>query len=321
MLAPRWPRFCRQETPLRRSPGVVAAAYNPSMQARPYGGTGILVSALGLGAGQLGDARLEEAQAADLIAAALDGGITLIDTAPSYGLSEQRLGRHLGARRDQVVLSTKLGYGVEGIPDWTGPCITAGVEQALRVLRTDRLDIAHLHSCPWPVLAADEVIAALVAARDAGKVRAIACSGENEDLAYALGRPEFDGYMASLNLFDQRVIDDALPRLGGRGFIAKRPVANHPWRFTERPVGDYCEPYWERWQAMGLDSGGLDWGESALRFALSIPGVSSAIVGTGRPEHLREALAWAAQGPLAAADVARWRDGFRAHDRGWTGQV
>jgi aryl-alcohol dehydrogenase-like predicted oxidoreductase len=291
------------------------------MERREYGCTGLEVSALGLGAGQLGDARLDEREAADLIATAVDGGITLIDTAPSYGLSEQRLGRHLGARRDAVVLSTKLGYGVDGIADWTGPCITAGVEQALRVLRTDRLDIAHLHSCPWQVLAGDEVIAALVAAREAGKVRAIAYSGENEDLAYALGRPEFDGYMASLNLFDQRLIDDALPRLDGRGFIAKRPVANHPWRFAERPVGDYCESYWARWQAMGLDAGGLDWGELALRFTLSLPGVSSAVVGTGRPQHLREAIAWAARGGLPADSVARWREAFRRHDQGWTGQI
>lgn len=291
------------------------------MQHRGYGRTGLEVSALGLGAGQLGDARLSDDEAARLIDAAVDGGITLIDTAPSYGLSEQRLGRHLGVRRDAVVLSTKLGYGVEGIPDWTGPCITAGVEQALRVLRTDRLDIAHLHSCPWQVLAADEVIAALVAAREAGKVRAIAYSGENEDLAYALGRPDFDGFMASLNLFDQRVIDEALPRLDGRGFIAKRPVANHPWRFAERPVGDYCGPYWDRWQAMGLDAEGLDWGELALRFTLSIPGVSSAIVGTGRVAHLREAVEWAGNGPLPAASTARWRQAFQAHDRGWTGQI
>ena len=291
------------------------------MGSRPYGRTGLSLSALGLGAGQLGDARLVEDEVAALIGAALDAGITLVDTAPSYGLSEQRLGRHLGARRDGVVLSTKLGYGVEGVPDWTGPCITAGVERALRVLRTDRLDIAHLHSCPWQVLAADEVIAALVAAREAGKVRAIAYSGENEDLAYALGRPEFDGYMASLNLFDQRVVAEALPRLGGRGFIAKRPVANHPWRFPAQPVGDYAEAYWLRWQAMALDADGLPWGELALRFALSIPGVSGAIVGTSRVEHLRQAVEWAGRGALPAAVVARWQARFQACDDGWTGQI
>ena len=288
---------------------------------RSYGSTGLRVSALGLGAGQLGDARLSEGDAEALLSGAIDAGVSLVDTAPSYGLSEQRIGRYLGARRDAAVISTKLGYGVPGIPDWTGACITAGVDQALRVLRTDRIDIAHLHSCPWQTLAANEVIEALVAAKQAGKLRAIAYSGENEDLAYALGRPEFDGYMASLNLFDQRVIGDALPRLGGRGFIAKRPVANHPWRFSERPLGDYSETYWLRWQAMGLDADGLDWGELALRFTLSVPGVSSAIVGTGKLGHLREAIAWAEKGPLDAETVARWQSRFAEKDAGWTGQT
>ena len=289
--------------------------------ARPYGSSGLQVSELGLGAGQLGDARLSEADAADLMAASVDAGVTLIDTAPSYGLSEQRIGRHLSARRRHVVISTKLGYGVDGIPDWTGPCITAGVDQALRILRTDYLDIAHLHSCPWTVLAQGEVVDALERVKQSGKVRAIAYSGENEDLDYAVGMDRFDGFMASLNLFEQRVIDRILPRITNKGFIAKRPSANHPWRFDVQPVGDYCEPYWQRWQAMGLDSGGMDWGELAIRFALTIPGVSSAIVGTGRTAHLRQNRDWAMEGPLDPETVARWRQRFAECDEDWSGQI
>ena len=143
---------------------------------RPYGSSGVHVSALGLGAGKLGHGEVSEDSAAALLAAALDAGITLIDTAPSYGLSEQRIGRHLGERRNQAVISTKLGYGVEGIPDWTGPCITGGVERALRILRTDRIDIAHLHSCPREVLERSEVIDALDRAKAAGKNRVEAAS-------------------------------------------------------------------------------------------------------------------------------------------------
>lgn len=290
---------------------------------RSYGSTGIEVSALGLGAGQLGDERLSGPEAEALLLGALDAGVTLVDTAPSYGLSEQRIGRCLGgARRAGVVLSTKLGYGVPGVPDWTGPCIAGGVEQALRVLRTDRIDIAHLHSCPREVLERGEVVDALERAKAAGKLRAIAYSGENEDLAYALDCGRFDGLMASLNPFDQRVADAVLPRLGGLGFIAKRPVANHPWRFARQPAGDYCEPYWLRLQAMGLaPPEGMDWGEFALRFTLSVPGVASAIVGTSRLAHLRENLAWAALGPLEPGLVAAWRARFRACDSAWTGQV
>ena len=291
------------------------------IEQRPYGQTGLTVSALGLGAAQVGDARISEAEAAALLAATVDAGITLIDTAPSYGLSEQRIGRHLASRRNQIVLSTKLGYGVAGIEDWTGPCITAGVDQALRVLRTDRIDIAHLHSCPRATLERGEVVDSLERAKLAGKIRAMAYSGENDDLAYALAMQRFDGFMASLNICDQRVIDATLPSLQGKGFIAKRPSANHPWRFDQAPVGDYCEPYWHRWRAMGLSSHGLDWGELAIRFALSIPGVASAIVGTGSLTHLQQNLVWAAAGELDASMVKELRSSFRQHDDDWSGQI
>jgi aryl-alcohol dehydrogenase-like predicted oxidoreductase len=292
------------------------------IEQRSYGATGIRVSALGLGAGQLGDERLSESEAEALLKAALDAGITLVDTAPSYGVSEPRIGRYLGARRDGAVLSTKLGYGVPGVPDWTGPCITGGVEQALRVLRTDRIDVAHLHSCPREVLERGEVVDALAAAKAAGKLRAIAYSGENADLAYALASQRFDGLMASLNPFEQRVADEVLPNLGRTGFIAKRPVANAPWRFPEQPHGDYSEPYWLRMRAMGMaPPGEMPWGEFALRFTLSVPGVASAIVGTGRLAHLLENVGWAEKGPLEPALVEAWRQRFRARDEGWIGQV
>jgi aryl-alcohol dehydrogenase-like predicted oxidoreductase len=289
---------------------------------RPYGNTGLQLSALGLGAGQLGDERLSERDAEALLLGAIDAGVTLVDTAPSYGVSEARIGKYLATRRDQVVLSTKLGYGVPGIADWTGPCITGGVEQALRVLRTDRIDIAHLHSCPRDVLERGEVVDALEAAKAAGKLRAIAYSGENEDLEHACASGRFDGLMASLNPFEQRVADAVLPKLGGTGFIAKRPVANAPWRFAEQPHGDYSETYWLRMRAMGkAPPGEMPWGEFALRFTLSVPPVASAIVGTSRLAHLLENVAWAKKGPLDAALVAAWRQRFRERDQGWTGQV
>ena len=288
---------------------------------RPYGKSGLMVSALGLGAMQIGDPGLEEAKAASLLNAAVDAGITLIDTARSYGLSEERIGRHLASRRDDIVISTKLGYGIDGYEDWTGPCITAGIEQALRMLHTDRIDIAHLHSCPRATLERGEVIAALEKAKRDGKVRAIAYSGDNDDLAYAVATGRFDGFMASLNICDQRVIDDVLPKVAAQGFIAKRPAANHPWRFSERPVGDYCEEYWLRWHTMQLSNHGREWGEVAIRFALSSPQVSSAIIGTGSMEHLKQNIAWAEAGALEADSFEELCAAFRHHDRGWLGQI
>lgn len=288
---------------------------------RPYGNSGISVSALGLGAGQIGDARLDEAAVGNLLNTAVDAGITLIDTARGYGLSEERIGRHLAARRNEIVLSTKLGYGIDGFADWTGPCITAGVEAALQRLRTDRIDIVHLHSCPAETLARGEVIDALDAAKRAGKLRVIAYSGENSDLDYAVDCGRFDGFMASLNLCDQRVIEQVLPRIADKGFISKRPSANHPWRFAERPVGDYCEAYWLRWRAMEASNFGHPWGEIAIRFAASISGVSSAIVGTANPANLAQNIDWFGIGPLPAYQLGNLRAAFLQHDRGWVGQL
>ena len=87
---------------------------------RPLGRTGLSVFPVGLGAGALGDPSLGEAEAERLLLGALDLGVNLIDTAPSYGLSEERIGRILGARRAQVVLSTKGGYGVPGAETTVG---------------------------------------------------------------------------------------------------------------------------------------------------------------------------------------------------------
>src|SRR6266508_1640164 len=84
----------------------------PSLN-RAFGATGVTVPALGFGAAAAGDPTLSEADAGALLNGAVDAGATLIDTARSYGLSEERIGRHLSHRRRGLVLSTKVGYGVD----------------------------------------------------------------------------------------------------------------------------------------------------------------------------------------------------------------
>src|SRR5205823_2689981 len=168
----------------------------------------------------------DEGEAGRLLHGALDLGVTLFDTARSYGLSEERIGRHLAGRRHEVVLSTKIGYGIPGYDDWTGPVITAGVEAALGRLRTDRIDVVHLHSCPLAVLERGEVVAALRAAVAAGKVRVAAYSGDNAPLDWAVASGAFGSVETSVNLVDQRAIERSLPSAGERGLgvIAKRPA-------------------------------------------------------------------------------------------------
>ncbi len=290
---------------------------------RAFGSTGLVVSALGFGAGQIGSPDLPEPEVETLLNELLDLGVTLIDTARGYNLSEARIGRYLSHRRQEFVLSTKIGYDIPGYPDWTGPTITAGIEEALRRLQTDYLDIVHLHSCTLEVLEQGEVIAALQAAVAAGKVRVAAYSGDNEPLDWAAKSGQFGSIETSINLCNQRVIDTSLATAHERGLgvIAKRPVANAPWRFTSRPVGNYAEVYWERWQAMGIDPGPYEWQELALRFVAYLPDVSSCIVGTRNLEHLRHNLELVKRGPLPAETVAEIRRAFKEHDQDWIGQV
>jgi aryl-alcohol dehydrogenase-like predicted oxidoreductase len=293
------------------------------MERRPFGRTGLTVPILGFGAGHVGDPALDEAEVGRLLHGALDLGVTLIDTARSYGLSEERIGRHLAGRRDEFVLSTKVGYGIPGHDDWTGPVITAGVDAALGRLRTDHVDIVHLHSCPLAVLERGEVIAALRAAVAAGKVGVAAYSGDNEPLAWAIASGAFGSVETSINLVDQRAIERALPAAveRGLGVIAKRPAANAPWRFAERPAAADVALYWERWRALGLDPGPYDWTELALRFAAYQDGVDCSIAGTSRLEHLRQNVEQVAKGPLPAETVAAIRAAFHAQGSGWDGQI
>jgi len=297
------------------------------MRRMPYGTTGLSVSILGLGAGQVGGASVTDAQADSLLNGVLDAGITLIDTARGYGQSEARIGRYISHRRSEFILSTKIGYGVDGHEDWTYSCIRAGIERALTLMRTDELDIVHLHSCRADVLRDSGVVDALLEARDAGLIRAAAYSGENADLAHALQSGVFDGYMASVNICDQRVIDDALPAMHAQkvGFIAKRPIANAPWVHAQRPAGQYVEPYWDRFRAMGFQNdrppGDAGWADIALRFAAYTPGVSCSIVGTASLDHLRANIAAVNRGPLDPDAIALFREAFHRCDTDWTGQV
>ncbi|WNG44902.1 aldo/keto reductase [Archangium minus] len=290
---------------------------------RPLGNTGLQVSVLGFGAGPVGSPELSEAGAEALLHGVLDAGINLLDTAPSYGQSEERIGRYLQGRRHELVLSTKCGYGVPGVEDWTGPCITQGIDLALGRLRTDVIDIVHFHSCPVDVLERPGVVDALRRAVEQGKVRVAAYSGDNAPLGWALHSGAFGSVQTSVNVFDQKVIDWGLPvaREKGIGVIAKRPLGNAPWRFAERPNAHDIATYWDRMRALALDTEGLDWSELALRFAAFVPGVASCIVGTTRLENLQRNLRALEKGPLPDALVGRIRDAFHRHDQGWDGLI
>jgi len=291
---------------------------------RPFGNTGLSVPALGFGAGGVGDPALSERAAETFLNSVLDLGIGLIDTARSYGTSEERIGRYLARRREEFVLSTKVGYSVPGFEDWTAACVSAGVDLALRNLRTDVIDIVHLHSCPRETLERSGVVEAIVGAVRAGKARVAAYSGDNDALDFAVASGAFGSIQTSVNVVDQHALDSALPlaRERGLGVIAKRAIANAVWRREFVPGGDEAiSTYRQRWHALSLDFGDLSPEEATLRFAAHVPGVSIVLVATRRIEHLEANLAALARGPLPEELRRTIRARFQERGKEWAGVV
>jgi aryl-alcohol dehydrogenase-like predicted oxidoreductase len=295
------------------------------MTRNPFGRSGLQVSILGFGAMHLNDESVSEADAGRLLHAVLDLGVNLIDTARGYGLSEERIGRHLSSRRQEFLLSTKVGYGIPGFEDWTHDCVMAGVDAALARLQCDHIDIVHLHSCPQAVLAQGDVILALERCRDAGKLRVVAYSGDNEDLDFAIECRRFASVQTSVGICDQINFEGRLQALqpGGMGVIAKRPLSGAVWNRPQRPDDPAEGAYWDRWQAMSLTSpsDGIDTTELALRFVAHSPFVSSCIVGTRSLAHFEQNVKRVEQGPLHEEQVDRLQAAFRMGGRDWRGMI
>jgi aryl-alcohol dehydrogenase-like predicted oxidoreductase len=150
------------------------------MRYRSLGNSGLVVSVVGLGCNNFGR-RLDTDATRAVVVAAIDAGITLLDTAESYGgagLSEEILGEVLAGRRDQVVLATKfggnadMGYGPAAGAKGGRSYIVRAVEQSLRRLRTDYIDLYQLHT-PDPATPIEETLTALGELVAQGKVRYI----------------------------------------------------------------------------------------------------------------------------------------------------
>ncbi len=296
------------------------------MEKRPFGKTGLSVSALGFGAAELGYAGAEGSLFKEVLFGALDAGLNTIDTAECYGTSEERLGEVLGKRRKDLLLFTKCGHA-NGYadPDWNDVGrLEKSLERSLKRLRTDAVDLFQLHSCSKEALERGEVVEFMKRAKKAGKTRFIGYSGDDEAALFAVKSGVFDALQTSVNLADQDVLGEILPeaKKRGMGVIAKRPIGNAAWRHSDRP-SEYHAPYWERFKKLKYDFlEKPEAAETALRFTLSSPGVCTAIVGTTKPGRWQENAKSVAKGPLdkKAYDAIRrrWEETAEAN---WIGQI
>lgn len=277
----------------------------------------IPVNPLGYGAGPYGSASFPEHDASALTKALQESGTTLFDTARGYGLSEERLGKYL---RQESLVCTKVGYGVEGVPDWSYEAVRRGAAEARTKLGRAAIDILLLHSCTQNELDRGEALRALHDEKASGGASFIGYSGDNTDLLFALRHGTLDVVMTSLNITDQACLEEAVPMAREKGVrvLAKRPLANAPWRHPSLPEGQYVEEYWRRFQTLGLnpeDFGTSSWEELFLRFALGF--ADAVVAGTTKPSHWQSLQTAGKKGPLPSDAQERLRRLFHEKNPGW----
>ncbi len=289
---------------------------------RPLGRTKTDVTILGYGAMELRGLprgpEITDEQAGRVLNAVLDGGITLIDTSPDYGRSEELIGEYVGHRRAEFFLASKCGCPVE-LPadapfpyqhDYSPANVRAGVEQSLRRLRTDYLDLVQVHMSPSKAtLDANQTVETLQDLRQEGKIRFIGMSGILPNLPDHIAMDVFDVFQipySAVQRDHEELITAAAAAGAGtliRGGAARgAPSEEKNWRAG--PLTQQHGLGQRNWESSGIDEliseAGMSKMEFTLRFTLSHPGLSSTIVGTSSLDHLASNVAVAEKGPLPA---------------------
>jgi aryl-alcohol dehydrogenase-like predicted oxidoreductase len=289
---------------------------------RALGRTGADVTILGYGAMELRGAprgpEIGDEDAGRLLNAVLDGGINLIDTSPDYGRSEELIGRYIGHRRGEFFLASKCGCPLEppaGVSppyphDYSPRNVRANVEQSLRRLGTDHLDLVQVHMSPSVAeLRDNRTVETLQELRQEGKVRFIGMSAILPNLPEHIAMDAFDVFQIPYSAV-QREHEDLITRAAdaGAGTLirggAARGAASAEKNWRTGPLSQPAGVGRRNWEASGIEEllaeSGMSGMEFMLRFTLSHPDLSSTIVGTSSIAHLNGNIAVAERGPLPA---------------------
>ena len=278
---------------------------------RVLGRTGAAVTQLGFGAGerQLSDGADGDGTSERVLKAALDAGINLFDTAPDYGASEERIGRFIGERRDEFFLATKCGCNVsaEGEPLqpghlWTPARLRANIDQSLRRLRTDRVDLLQMHNPSVRDVQEGGLVQVLEDIRSAGKARFIGVSSTAPALMDFLRMGVFDTFQVPYSMLErthERMIQEVAD--AGCGIIIRGGIG-----LGHRAEADRRDK-WERARLLELVPE-IDRYELVLRLTLTHPACHTTIVGTTNLGHLRHNIAAAQAGPIPAATYEKVKE-------------
>jgi aryl-alcohol dehydrogenase-like predicted oxidoreductase len=282
------------------------------MRYRSLGRTGLTVSEIGFGAASWwGMRQFSEADAQRLVAAAIDGGVTLFDTGAAYsgGEAEPRLGRALRGRDTTgLVVSSKAGtYFADGRVkrDFSPSAVTASAERSLQNLGLDVLPLLHLHG-PSTAELDEPLLSALRALKARGLVRALGVTSfDPAVIEHAIGLSDIDVVMVDVNVLrPERGPLVARAAAAGKGVLAGMPLAmGHLGVRLHKVRG--LRDLWYAARALARRRGevvrGARFGflnhlpemsaaQAALAYVLADPHISAAVVGTTRLAHLTENL-------------------------------
>jgi len=287
----------------------------PDLPKRTLGRTGMDVTTLGYGAMELRGAPrgrdVSDEQAERILNVVLDAGINFIDTSIDYGVAEERIGRFISHRRSEFFLASKCGCLAGDLLNnapppsangrqphvYTKENIVTGVEQSLRRMKTDYLDLVQFHGSPSKAqLEEHGGLAALQDLQRQGKVRFIGISGTVPNLDEQINMGVFDSFQipySALERTHETLIEKA--SAAGAGIVIRGGAAKGG---PGKEQGDS----WDVWQQVRIDDlvGDMSRQEFVLRFTISHPDLDTTIVGTINPDHLQDNVTALLAGPLPA---------------------
>jgi aryl-alcohol dehydrogenase-like predicted oxidoreductase len=277
---------------------------------KTLGRTGLQISQLGYGSMGLRGPRtwgirvVSDEVAERFLNNVLDAGINFIDTAPDYGVSEQRIGRYISSRRNEFTLATKCGCVYTQHEDhleidhqWKKEVIERNLELSLKRLQTDHVDVLQFHGGDAETLQREGLIDLLESFREQGLIRFIGVSSKLPSLAGLIELGVFDTFQIPYSCLSPE--HDALithAAKAGAGIILRGGIAQGgPDAEIQRPM---LNDIWSRARLDEVLLQGMSRAELILRFTLSHPDCHTTIVGTCNHEHLSENLAAAEAGGL-----------------------
>lgn len=274
------------------------------------GRTGLEVTLLGYGSMGLRGPRtwgvrvVSEEAADEFLNAVLDAGINFIDTAPDYGISEERIGRYISSRRSEFYLATKCGCVYTQHDDhleinhvWTREVLERNIETSLKRLQTDYVDVLQFHGGDAETLQRAGLVDAMRDFRDQGLIRFIGMSSSLPHLPGLIDLGVFDTYQIPYSCLAPQhhdLITQAAEM--GAGIIVRGGIAQGgPEAEIQRPA---LNDVWTQARLDEVLPEGMKRAELILRYTLAHPHCDTTIVGTCNPTHLAENVAAATAGPL-----------------------